>query len=78
MMTIREHDCVVLTADLPTERLEAGDVGTVVHVHEGGAAFEVEFVTLDGHTVAVATVGCGQLRPVSRQDIAHVRELQTA
>ena len=27
---IKEHDCVVLTADLPDERLEAGDIGTVV------------------------------------------------
>ena len=29
---IKEHDIVVLTQDLPEERLTAGDVGTVVHV----------------------------------------------
>ena len=52
-MKIKEHDCVVLTADLPDEKLKSGDVGTVVHVHKGGAAYEVEFMTLDGHTVAV-------------------------
>ena len=75
-MKIKEHDCVVLTADLPDEKLKSGDVGTVVHVHKGGAAYEVEFVTLDGHTVAVATVANNQLRPVSRRDISHVRELQ--
>ena len=75
-MMIKEHDCVVLTADLPDEKLEAGDVGTVVHIHKGGVAYEVEFVTLDGHTVAVATVASDQLRPVSRRDISHVRELQ--
>lgn len=73
---IEEHDSVVLTADLPDEKLEAGDVGTVVHVYHDGQAYEVEFVTLDGHTVAVATVGIDQLRPVSRRDISHVRELQ--
>ncbi len=73
---IKEHECVVLTADLPDERLEAGDVGTVVHIHKGGVAYEVEFMTLDGHTVAVATVASDQLRPVSRRDISHVRELQ--
>ena len=73
---IKEHDCVVLTADLPDEKLEAGDVGTVVHIHQGGAAYEVEFMTLDGRTVAVATVASDQLRPVSRRDISHVRELQ--
>lgn len=73
---IKEHDCVVLTADLPDEKLEAGDVGTVVRVHEDHKAYEVEFVTLNGHTVAVATVADNQLRPVSPLDISHVRELQ--
>ena len=72
---IQEHDCVVLTQDLPEERLQAGDVGTVVHVHHGGAAFEVEFMTLTGQTVAVATVATLQLRPVSARDVSHVREL---
>ncbi len=72
---IHEHDCVVLTHDLPVVGLVAGDVGTVVHVHQGGSAFEVEFVTMTGRTVAVTTVSASQLRPVSRQDISHVREL---
>ena len=77
-MKIKEHDCVVLTADLPAEGLLAGDVGTVVHIHKGGAAYEVEFITLTGTTVAVATVEAKQLRPVSRQDLNHVRELVPA
>lgn len=37
-MEINEHDVVVLTQDLPEERLTAGDVGTVIHVHDGGVA----------------------------------------
>ena len=78
MKPINELDCVVLTTDLPAEKLEAGDVGTVVHIHKDGAAYEVEFMTLDGHTVAVATVECSQLRPVSSRDISHVRELTAA
>ena len=77
-MTINELDCVVLTADLPAENLVAGDVGTVVLIHKGGTAYEVEFITLDGHTVAVATVENSQLRPVSSRDISHVRELTGA
>ena len=77
-MKIAEHDRVVLTTDLPAEKLEAGDVGTVVHIHKGRAAYEVEFMTLDGHTVAVATVENSQLRPVSSRDISHVRELTAA
>ena len=74
---IKEHDCVVLTANLPDEGLEADDVGTVVHIHKDGAAYEVEFVTLTGRTVAVATVEATQLRPVGQRDISHIRELQT-
>jgi len=40
-----EHDCVVLTQDLAEASLKAGDV-PVVHVHQGGAGYEVEFMTL--------------------------------
>lgn len=75
---IKERDCVVLTANLRDDRLEAGDVGTVVHIHENGAAYEVEFVTLAGKTVAVVMVDASQLRPISQRDISHVRELQAA
>ena len=72
---IQEHDCVVLTSDLPAEGLKAGDVGTVVHVHPDEAAYEVEFLTLTGQTVAVVSVLPAQLRPVEAQDITHVRKL---
>lgn len=77
-MKIKEHDGVVLTADLPGEKLEAGDVGTVVHIHNGGAAYEVEFVTLAGETIAVATVAAAQVRPVGKRDVNHVRQLAAA
>jgi hypothetical protein len=69
---------VVLSTPLPSEGLEAGDVGTVVHVYEDGQAYEVEFVTLDGHTAAVATLEASHVRPVTRRDLTHVRELQVA
>jgi hypothetical protein len=59
---IREHDRVVLTAPVHKERLEIGDVGTVVHVYQDGKAFEVEFTTLDGETAAVATVEASAVR----------------
>ena len=45
---ISEHDCIVLTEDVPAEGLQAGDVGTVVHIHPRATAYEVEFVTLTG------------------------------
>ena len=53
---IREIDPIVLTQDLPEERLQAGDVGWIIMVHVGGAGYEVEFVTLDGETISVETV----------------------
>ena len=72
---IKEHDCIVMLQDLPEESLKTGDIGTVVHIHQGGAGYEVEFITLAGETVAVVTLLPPQLRPISRRDLAHVREL---
>jgi hypothetical protein len=72
---IKEHDRIVLLKDLLEDGLQAGDVGTVVHIHRQGEAFEVEFVTLDGGTVAVITLLSSQIRAVSKRDITHVREL---
>jgi hypothetical protein len=73
---IKEHERVVLTVAIPEEGLEPGDVGTVVHIYRDGQAFEVEFVALDGHTAAVATLEASQLRPVSNREITHARELR--
>ena len=75
MAMIKEHGRVVLTKPVPVERLEAGDVGTVVHVFKDGLAYEVEFTTLDGETAAVVTVESSDVRPVSRKEITHAREL---
>jgi uncharacterized protein DUF4926 len=74
---IEELGFVVLTADLSQNGLRAGDLGTVVLVHEGGAGYTVEFATVNGDTVAVVTLSADQVRPVRASDIAHVRE-QTA
>jgi Domain of unknown function (DUF4926) len=72
---IKEHERVVLKTAVPAEALEAGDVGTVVHVYRDGQAYEVEFVTLDGTTAAVVTLEASQLRPVGGREIPHAREL---
>ena len=75
---IKEHERVVLTTPIPTERLEAGDVGTVVHVYQDDLAYEVEFTTLKGKTAAVVTLEASQVRPVSRHEITHARELASS
>lgn len=72
---INEHERVVLTAPVPAEGLEAGDVGTVVHLYRDGLAYEVEFTTLDGRTAAVVTLEAAQVRPVREREITHAREL---
>ena len=72
---IKEHERVVLTTAIPTEGLEAGDVGTVVHVYRDGHAYEVEFITLEGKTAAVVTLEAQQVRPVGKREITHAREL---
>ncbi len=74
---IAELDSAVLTVDLPDHRLKRGDVGTVVLVH-GDRGYEVEFVTLDGETVAVVSLSADQVRPIGRGEIAHVRPVEAA
>ena len=72
---MQEHDLVVLTRALPEDRLEAGDVGTVVLIHRGAAGYEVEFTTLTGETVAVLTLPPDAVRPVREREILHAREV---
>ena len=70
---IKELDQIVLADDLPDEGLKKGDVGTVVLVHEGGKGYEVEFMTLDGETVAVVTLLAKQVRSIAPREIANAR-----
>ncbi len=72
---IREHDEIVLAADLPDSDLRAGDVGVVVDIHQHGAAFEVEFMTLQGETVAVLTLTREQVREIRAGELPHARAL---
>ena len=73
---IRELDRVVLSKPLPELDLVAGDVGTVVLVHENERGYEVEFVTLEGETYVVATVSTRDVRPIRSDEIASARELR--
>ena len=77
-MEIRELDTVVLVHDLEAYGLKRGDVGAVVHCYEDGNAFEVEFVTGEGETVAVVTLSEADVRPMRREEILHVRVLVPA
>jgi hypothetical protein len=70
-----ELDEVVLTEDLPGYGLTAGDIGIVVLVHKNGQGYEVEFVTLQGETLAVVSLSPSQLREIRNREIAHVRQV---
>jgi len=72
---IEELSDVVLTTDVDAQGLRVGDIGTVVLVHANGAAFEVEFITLGGDTLAVLTLSADQVRAVDAREIAHVRKV---
>ena len=73
-----ELETVVLKSDLPEHGLEAGDVGTIVHIYPGEAAYEVEFLVADGDTIAVLTLSKGDVRPLEGREILHVRKLASA
>jgi hypothetical protein len=69
---MKELQSAVLTTDLPEYGLNAGDVGTIVLVH-GDNGYEVEFMTLEGETLAVVSLRPDQLRAVEPREIAHAR-----
>jgi len=72
---IAELDTIVLTQDLPEQGLCEGDLGTVVMVYNNNAAYEVEFITLDGETVLVATLTPNQIREIKKGEMPHARNL---
>lgn len=72
---IRELDTVVLTHDIEEYDLKRGDLGAVVHGFKDGAAFEVEFVTAEGTTIALLTLNRQDIRPLGGREILHVREV---
>ena len=69
------HDCIVVLEDLQEFGIRAGGLGTVVHVHPTQDAYQVEFVSLTGKTVGVATLAATKVRAGSGSEIAHARTL---
>jgi hypothetical protein len=72
---IKELDLVTLAKDMEAHHLQRGDVGTVMHCYADGSAFEVEFVTAQGKTLAVLTLKAEEISPLFGSQILHVREL---
>jgi len=64
---LKELQQIVLTAPVTgdeQQELKPGDIGTIVHIHPNQEAFVAEFMSLDGETVAVATILPSQAHPV--------------
>ena len=75
---MEEHQTVVLISDNTENGLKRGDIGAVVHIYEEQKAYEVEFISGDGKSVALLTLEENKIRSLSEKDIVHVRELATA
>jgi uncharacterized protein DUF4926 len=73
---IAELDTVVLEEDIPEHGLAKGDVGTVVFRYPTGDSYEVEFLTAEGSTVAVLTLGHSDIRPPAEGEIFNARRLR--
>lgn len=73
---INELDQVELLEDIPDDGLKAGDVGTVMLVHQDGKGFTLEFLTWDGETVAVVTVDAAKIRGIKSKEIPRTRKLE--
>ena len=73
-----EFERVVLAEDLPGLNLKQGDVGVIVMVHQQGKAYEVEFLTLAGESVAIETLRAEQIRSVREGELTHVRKWDEA
>lgn len=56
--------------------MKAGDVGTVVEIHDDGAGYSLEFFSPSGETVAVATVVADAARPAEEDEVLHARRLE--
>jgi hypothetical protein len=66
---LRELDVVALTADEPRLGLYAGQVGTIVDMLDDGV-YEVEFVSPNGETYAMAALRDDQLLQLKYEPVA--------
>lgn len=62
-MTYKNLEIVALNHDISEYGLKKGDTGTIVDIYEGGKAYEVEFMTNEGKTIAVLTLNFTDISP---------------
>ncbi len=75
---IQELTRVVLKEDLPEYNLTKGDIGVVVYVYNNGEDYEVEFMTVDGETIAVVTLAADQIRRADPKEMPNARPISVS
>lgn len=78
-MSFSLFERVVLSEDLPTDGLKAGDVGVVVEHYPPGPGvpegYEIEIFSASGDTIAVVSVPATGVRRATDREVLSVREL---
>lgn len=69
---IQQFDRVMLNTDLPEFGLRQGDVGTVVDIHGKHDGYEIEFISIEGEQIAVATLMPDQVSEIGSDAISVV------
>jgi len=64
---IKELDVVTLTRNIPDHGLSKESHGAVVHCYSNNQAFEVEFVSESGETLALLTLERADIQAYSHQ-----------
>lgn len=81
-MTLALLQRVVLTQDIPSEGLIAGDIGVIVEQYEARGdvpeGYELEFLTASGQTVAVVSVPASAVREAQPDEILTARVVARA
>lgn len=80
---MEELDHFVLAEDVPKHGLHAGDLGTIVMVHDpdsqedytGPKGYTAEFTYLTGETRAVVDLRPDQVRPAEKGEVAHATKV---
>ncbi len=80
-MTFPLFSKVALKVDVPVHNLRRGDVATVVDAHPGSShqqpGYSLEVFNALGETLAVVTVGEGEIEELKNDEVLHVRRLDS-
>ncbi|MBI5051991.1 MAG: DUF4926 domain-containing protein [Chloroflexi bacterium] len=72
-------DTVIVTINVPDQKILAGDLGTIVEVYtKPTLAYEVEFVNPNGTTRALLTLAPDQIRQLTASDVLTTRQMPLA